>query len=286
MRRLSATHWIVVGAAVICTVLLSFVNTTSSGGKMPAMMPQQASDGKSLDEQVAEARKNLAPDLLGVVNSVESSIKTNRSPIERGHMYDSLSHYLGVNKEYVLAAWFLEQKAINTNGSGSDWQMAGERYSSASGFQQDQRNVGALLDAAIRCFNKALELEPKNLDAQVGLGMCIVEGTNDPMKGIGMILDVVKKDSTNVNAQLALADFSVRRNAPDLAIKRYSTALALRPDFYGLHLNIADLYQQMGDTASALMHLEKYVEIETDPIMKNNVENAIRSLRKEKSTNQ
>jgi tetratricopeptide (TPR) repeat protein len=282
MRRLSATHWTVVGAAVICTVLLSFVNTTSPGGKMPALMPQQSAGGKSLEDQVADARKNLNPDFLAVVNSVESSIKTNRSPAERGYMYDSLSHYLGVNKEYVLAAWFLEQKAVNNNGSGADWQSAGERYSSAAGFQQDQGNSGALLGAAMRCFNKALEIEPKNLDAKVGLGMCMVEGTNDPMKGIGLILDVVKEDSTNVNAQLALADFSVQRNAPDLAIKRYKNALALRPDFYGLHLKIADLYQQMGDTASALIHLEKYVEIETDPIMKNNVENAIHSLRKGK----
>ena len=245
------------------------------------MQPQSA-QGKSLDDQVALARKNLKPDLLPVLSSVESSIHTNRSPIERSHMYDSLSHYLGVNKEYVLAAYFLEQKATEGNGSSADWQQAGERYSSAAGFQQDQQNVAALLDAAMRCFNKSLELDPKNLDAKVGLGMCIVEGTNDPMKGIGMILDVVKADSTNVNAQLALADFSVRRNAPDLAIKRYKNALALRPDFYGLHLNIADLYEQMGDTASALLHLQKYVEIETDPIMKNDVENAIRKLQKRK----
>ncbi len=253
-------------------------------------MPPPSVAGKSLDDQVALARKNLKPDLRAVLTAVESSISTNRDPVERGHMYDSLSHYLGVNKEYVLAAYFLEQKAIGNNGSGSDWQQAGERYSSAAGFQDDQQNVSALLDAAMRCFNKAIELEPKNLDAKVGLGMCIVEGTNDPMKGIGMILDVVKEDSTNVNAQLALADFSVRRNAPDLAIKRYQNALALRPDFYGLHLNIADLYEQMGDTASALTHLEKYVEIETDPVMKNDVENAIRKLRKDNvktnSTNQ
>jgi predicted Zn-dependent protease len=99
------------------------------------------------------------------------------------------------------------------------------------------------------------------------------------MKGISTLLEVVAADSTNVNAQLALADFSVRRNAPDKAIVRYSTALRLRPDYYGLHLNLAELYEQMGDTASAISHLEKYVQIETDPLAKNDVENAIRRLR-------
>ena len=107
----------------------------------------------------------------------------------------------------------------------------------------------------------------------------MVQGTNDPMGGIKKLLEVVEADSTNVNAQLALADFSVRRNAPDKAIARYSTALRLRPDYYGLHLNLAELYQQMGDTAKAIDHLEKYVQIETDPLTKNDVENAIRKLR-------
>jgi tetratricopeptide (TPR) repeat protein len=282
MSRHTIIKIIVICTAIISTVLLSFVSTTSHGSKPPMVMPPTAAQGKSLEDQIASARKNLPPDLAGNVSAMEGAISTNRDPVERGHMYDSLSRFLGMNKQYVLAAYFAEEKAINNNGSGSDWQQAGERYTSSAGFQEDQNNVPALLNAAMRCFNKALELEPKNLDAKVGLGMCIVEGTDDPMKGIGMLLDVVKEDSTNVNAQLALADFSVRRKAPDLAIQRYKKALALRPDYYGLHLNIADLYIQMGDTVSALEHYEKYCEIETDPLMKNDVENAIRTLRKNK----
>lgn len=245
-------------------------------------MPPVSEEGISLDQQVANARRNLNSNVAANVIAIESSIRTNRDPIERGNMYDSLSKFLGQNKEYVLAAYFAEQKAINNNGSGSDWEQAGERYTTSAGFQKDQNTVPALLDAAMRCFNKALELEPKNLDAKVGLGMCIVQGTNDPMKGIGLLLEVVKEDSTNVNAQLALADFSVQRNAPDKAIQRYKNALALRPQWYALHVSIGDLYLQMGDTVSAVGNYEKYCEKETDPVMKNEIENVIRSLQHKK----
>ncbi|HET6991665.1 MAG TPA: tetratricopeptide repeat protein [Bacteroidia bacterium] len=279
MRKLSSIQWMVISAAIICTVLLGFVSTTSPGGNSPTVMPQQVVAGHSLEEQVAAARKGMKTDVLATVNAVEGAINTNRDPVERVQMYDSLIRFLGRNKEYVYAAYLAEQKAAKNNGSGSDWQQAGERYSSSTGFQQDEQNLPALFEAAMRCFNKALELEPKNLDAKVGLGICIVQGTNDPMKGISTLLEVVAADSTNVNAQLALADFSVRRNAPDKAIARYSTALRLRPDYYGLHLNLAELYEQMGDTANAISHLEKYVQIETDPLAKNDVENAIRRLR-------
>lgn len=279
MRKISSKQWMVIGAAIICTVLLGFVSTTSSGNKTPQVMSQEIEAGHSIEDQISQARKDMNSDVLVQLNAIEGAILTNRDAVRRGQMYDSIIRFLGMNKAYVYAAWLTEQKAIKNNGSGSDWQQAGERYTSAAGFQKDEHNLPALFDAAIRCFDKAIELEPKNLDAKVGKGICLVSGSNDPMKGISLLLEVVAVDSTNVNAQLALADFSVQRNAPDKAIVRYATALRLRPDYYGLHLNLADLYQQMGDTAAAISHLEKYVLVETDPLAKNDVENAIRKLR-------
>jgi tetratricopeptide (TPR) repeat protein len=279
MRRISVIQWIVVLFAAISTVLLSFVSTVSPGNA-PAVVTQQVEAGHTLEDQVAEARKSMKSNVLVQVNAIEGAINTNRDAVKRGQMYDSLIRFLGMNKSYVYAAWLTEQKASKDNGSGTDWQLAGERYRVATGFQQDEHNLPALFDAAIRCFNKALELEPKNLDAKVGLASCLVMGTNDPMQGIKLLLQVDSIDSTNVNAQLELAEFSLKRNAPDKAIARYNKALRLRPDYYGLHLNIAEVYlQQMGDTAKAIEHLEKYVQIETDPLTKNDVENAIRRLR-------
>lgn len=278
MSRSAIIQSIVILFAAISTVLLSFVSTVSPGDNKP-VVSQGVESGFSLQDQVAKARQGMKTNVLVQVNAIEGAINTNRDAVKRGQMYDSIVRFLGMNKEYVYAAWLTEEKASKNNGSDADWQAAGDRYTAAAGFQQDEKNLPALFEAAMRCFNKAIELNPKNLDAKVGLGICMVQGTNDPMGGIKKLLEVVEADSTNVNAQLALADFSVRRNAPDKAIARYSTALRLRPDYYGLHLNLAELYQQMGDTAKAIDHLEKYVQIETDPLTKNDVENAIRKLR-------
>ncbi len=288
MRKISVTQWIVILLAAISTVLLSFVSTVSPVKNNP-VVSTEAEHGHTLDEQIANARKSMTPDVVAQVNAIEGAINTNRDAVKRVQMYDSLVRYVSINREKVVyknrenlvyAAWLTEQKAIKNNGSGSDWQSAGDRYRVAAGFQNDENNLPALFDGAIRCYSKALELEPKNLDAKVGLASCMVQGTNDPMAGITMLLEVVAVDSTNVNAQLELAEFSLKRNAPDKAIARYNTALRLRPDYYGLHLNIAEVYlEQMGDTAKAINHLEQYVQIETDPLTKNDVENAIRRLR-------
>ncbi len=278
MRRLSASQWLVIGAAAVCTVLLSFVSTTAPGPEAPAVM-QHEGHAHTLEEQVAEARKRLPAEAAAHVNAIEGAIATNRDHVRRGQMYDSLIRFVGMRKEPVLAAWLAEQKAIKNSGSGSDWQYAGERYRSSALFQQDPDNGPALFEAAIRCFGKALELEPKNLDAKVGLGITYVQGSQDPMQGIAMLLEVVEADSTNINAHLALGDFSMQRGAPDKAIARYSAALRLRPDLYALHVSLGDAYKELGDTVNALRHYEEYVKMETDPVVKNNVENEIRKLR-------
>lgn len=279
MHRLSAIHWGIIGTALACSVLLGFVNT-SPKAKRPAAEVNHDAHGKTLEQVISESRKRFSPQFQEKVALIEASISTERDFVRRGQFYDSLVRLSGSVKEYAFAAWVSEQKAIRNNGSDNDWQVAGERYRASVAFQQDQESQPVLFESAMRCFNKALEINPKNLDAKVGVGICIVEGSNDPMQGIQTLLDVVKEDSTNINAQLALGDFSVKRGAPDKAVARYTTALNLRPDYYGLHLNIAEQYQAMGDTASAISHLEAYVKIETDPLVKNDVENAIRQLRK------
>jgi tetratricopeptide (TPR) repeat protein len=269
----------VIGAAAVCTVLLGFASTTPAEKPKAAVAEHSHADGPSLDQLVAESRSALNAEAKQQVALIEASIDTDRDFVKRGQMYDSLVRITGRAKQPVLSAWLSEQKAVKNNGSSSDWLAAGDRYRNSVSFQQDETKTHALYDAAIRCYNKALELEPGNLDAKVGLGICMVQTTADPMKGIGMLLEVVNEDSTHVNAQLALGDFSVQRNAPDKAIARFKTALRLRPDYYGLHLSLADLYVQTGDTAAAVSHLEEYIKVETDPLVKNDIENAIRRLR-------
>ncbi|HEU4719541.1 MAG TPA: tetratricopeptide repeat protein [Bacteroidia bacterium] len=279
MTAFTYKHIIVFGLAASCIVLLNLVPTFPSEGKNAALVKQQQQQGPGVDELVKTARSKMAPDLAGKVTTIENAIATERDFSKRGQMYDSLITLLGRNKEYLVAAWYAEQKAVKNNGSGSDWEQAGERYRTSASFEQNDAVLPSVYAAAMRCFSKALELEPSNVDAKIGLGICYVEGTSDPMTGIGMLLDVERADSTNVNVQLALADFAVRSQQYDKAIARYSKALRLKPEYYGLHLNLAELYQQMGDTASAISHLEEYVKLENDPLVKNDVENAIRQLR-------
>jgi tetratricopeptide (TPR) repeat protein len=279
MRSLRPIHLALIGACLLTIVLLSFVSTTPSEGyKSEVAQETEQHPAVPIEAVVQEERSSLKPDQSGVIASLEQAIKGESSVVRRGILYDSLVKYLGYTGKYVLAAYYAEEKAKQNNGSGSDWMNAGERYRSAASFQQHEDHLPAVYKSAIACFEKALQLDPGNLDAQTGLGIAMVDGTNDPMSGIKILQAVDSIDSTHINSQLALADFAVRTQQYDKAIERYSRVLKLKPEYYAIHLSLAELYSAKYDTANVIVQLKAYSAVTDDPVMKAEIDEEISKL--------
>lgn len=291
MARLTIPHYIVLGASLAATVLLVFGDITPAAGsrfmKTEAAMPGKpaASEGRTVDVQLGEARKRYPADLLRKVESLEALISTDRDAVRRSMAYDSLSVLLGRSNEVVAAAWYQQQKAEKNNGAANDWAKAGERWWSSVRFVKKESDHPALYESALHCFSKALELDPENISAKVGMGVCYVEATTEPMKGITLLKEVLEKDSTNVDALLNLGMFAERSQQYDKAIERYNTILRHHPEYITIWLQIAEVYEAKGDMKMVQLILEKYLELETDPVMRNDIENYLNKLKKQ-NTNQ
>ncbi len=280
MRSLGRNQLILLGACVLTIVLLSFASTIPSHRNSAEVAEEQHAPGIPLEEVVKEERNSLKPDQSGVIASLEQAIKGEADVVRRGILYDSLIQYLGFSGKYVLAAAYAQERAERNNGSGTDWMNAGERFRSAASFQKHEDHLDPIYKAAIACFEKALQLDPTNLDAKTGLGISIVDGTNDPMSGIEVLKSVEAADSNHINVQLALADFAVRSEQYDKAIERYSRVLKLKPEYYAIHLSLAELYSVQSDTANVIVHLEAYSAITDDPVMKAEIDQEIANLKK------
>lgn len=276
MRSLGRNQIIVLGACVVTIVLLSFVSTTPSKRNTETVAEQVRK--VPIEEVLKEERSSLKPDQSGIVASFEQAIKAEPDVVRRGILYDSLVRYLGAGGKYVLAAMYSEEKAKANAGSGSDWMNAGERYRQAASFQQHEDHLPSLYEASIRCFQKALQLEPGNLDAKVGLGIAMVDGTNDPMAGITLLREVEAKDSTHINMQLALGEFAIRSQQYDKAIERFNRVLRMKPEMYALHLSLAEIYDAQSDTAMVVYHLKAYSAVTDDPVMKTEIDEAVKRL--------
>jgi lipopolysaccharide biosynthesis regulator YciM len=106
-----------------------------------------------------------------------------------------------------------------------------------------------------------------------------VEATDQPMQGITLLKEALAADSTNVDALLNLGLFAERSQQYDKALERYRTILRLHPDYISMWLKMAEVYEQMGDKTNTIACLEQYLALETDPVMKNDMENYLARLK-------
>jgi tetratricopeptide (TPR) repeat protein len=178
-----------------------------------------------------------------------------------------------------FAAYFVEQIADRSQTAVA-YTKAGDRYYYSVRFTKDNNEIPALYQSAIRCYEKAITKDDKNVDAKIQLAACFVEDGKDPMKGIGLLREVEKTDSNNVKLQLTFAFFSVKSQQWDKAIKRFNKVLEIDPLYIEAYLHLADAYEQQGQTNKTIEMLEKYASVTDDAMAKIEVKKYIEQLKK------
>lgn len=178
-----------------------------------------------------------------------------------------------------FAAYFVEQIAERSQTSLA-YSKAGDRYYYSVRFIKDNNEIPALYQSAVRCYEKAIAKDAKNIEAKIQLAACLVEDGNDPMKGIGLLREVEKIDSNNVKLQLTFAFFSVKSQQWDKAIKRFNKVLEIDPLYIEAYLHLADAYEQQGQKNKTIEMLEKYASVTDDAMAKIEVKKYIEQLKK------
>lgn len=274
MKSVNKIQIAVIAGALVLVVLLLFANTklplkkeeaeTHAPGEHQEMSITEMVEG--LKAALPEAEKQEAKKLE------EATV----SSADKKHAFEDLINFFDNARQPVLAAYYMEKAAI-ASPIDSNWTYAGARYYSAIQFSKPVDHP-VLYKKAIECFEKTLQINPKNIDARISLAACYVEGSADPMKGITMLREIEKTDSNNVNLQLNFAFFSERSGQWDKAIARFEKVLKIKPDFIEAYLHIADAYEQQGEKKKAIEYLEKYKASVDDVTIKTEVQDYINKL--------
>jgi cytochrome c-type biogenesis protein CcmH/NrfG len=140
-------------------------------------------------------------------------------------------------------------------------------------------------EQAIALFEKAIELNPANDSLKVGLGSCYVFGkgmagdAQETMKGIQQLLQVVKKDSSNMQAQLVLGIGGVISTQYDKAVDRLQTVVKNEPGNIEAISWLADAYAGKGDKQNALKWYEISKRMINNPAYSKEVDERIKMLK-------
>lgn len=195
-------------------------------------------------------------------------------------LYDSLIQLSIKNNAPAYVALFTEKKA-QAVPTPNNWMLAGDNYFKA--FRLSKNTSKPMLEGAVASYEKALEMDPERLQAKTALGVAYVEGAailgEMPMKGIGMLKEVLNIDPQNVDALTNLGYFAIQSGQYDKAIERFDQVLAIDPRNAEAYLYLADVYLSQGDKDQGIETLEKYKDLMNDPLVSQRVEQYIEEIR-------
>ena len=237
---------------------------------------RKAATAVTVDMVSAPAKAAIGAALTAKINDLEGQLK-NASGADGQKLQKQLASQWDDVNQPAPAAFYYQALARKENKL-EDWLNAGNRFNDAYKLTQDTLTQPAFVTNAVEAFQSALKLKPENLEGKTGLGVAYVNGGASPMQGIALLLEVVKKDPNNWNANLNLGMFAMKSGQYEKAVGRFKTLIAqkqeLEPTFY-----LAESYKQLGMKKEAIDAYQKCKEMMPDPVFGQRIDEYIKELK-------
>jgi tetratricopeptide (TPR) repeat protein len=240
----------------------------------------------TVDMVSAAAKLAIGPNLSAQIGQTETQLKNASGGDEKLSLQKKLAGEWDDVNQPAPAAFYYKDIAEQQN-KFEDWMKAGSRFNDAFNAVQDSTTQPAFVTNAIFCYKNAVKANPSSLDAKTGLGVAYVNQTSigatdpdggSPMQGIMLLLDVVKQDPNNVNANLNLGKFAVNSHQYEKAVQRLKVVLAQKqtPDAY---FYIAESYKQLGMKKEAIDAYQKCRALVPDSTFDKQIDGYIKELK-------
>jgi tetratricopeptide (TPR) repeat protein len=259
-----------IAAALVLTLFLMGYKTpfATNSAKGVTVASKQFDAEAFLSEQ----KSKLTPAQQELVKVLESDKNNKENLVKLANLWDSLNvTYGGAYYTYKLAE--IEQNEIT-------WFAAGSKFYNVANFSSDSLMGITAIQKAKEAYTKVTELNPKNLQAKNALAVCIIQGDNDVMKGVGMLKEVVATDSNNVQAIFTLGMLSIQSSQFDKARERFEKLIKIEPFNAEYYFYLAEVYAKGGNTQKAIKTYETCKTLVKDKEAKKEIETIINKLNK------
>jgi len=249
----------------------------ASAGPATGSPAAQASSMVNLESVSLASKQNLNANLAQEITELETQLKAAEGK-DKLEIQKKLAEKWDDVNQPAPGAFYYEQIASSEN-TFENWLKAGDLFTQAYENSTDSVAQPVMVQHASASYKKAVELNPKNVDARAGLGIAYVNGSGAPMEGIKLLLEVVKEQPAHIKANMSLGLFSIRSGQYDKAIGRFKTVIANKPNpeawFY-----LASTYESMGMNDEAIAAYQKSKELAADPSLSTYVDKKVAELKK------
>ena len=234
----------------------------------------------------SSAKVLIGAPLSEQINNLEGQLKNASTNADRLSLQKKLAKLWDDVNQPAPAAFYYEAIGRSEN-KFEDWLAAGSRFNDAYKLTQDTLTQPSFVKNAILCFKSAVKQQSTNLDAKTGLGIAYVNQTSlgiadanggSPMQGIMLLLDVVKQDPANRNANLSLGMFAMKSGQYDKAVQRFKTIIAQKPEVEP-YFYLAESYKQLGMKTEAIAAYQKCRDMMPDAAFDKRIDDYIKELK-------
>ncbi len=279
-------QYILIGSGLLLITLLYFFgirkgaqtplggSTHEKSGEQGPMNPTADIETLDFDSYAKDAENKLDASAKSEINNLTGRAEKANTAVA----YKDVAEFWEKQKElnmaanYYKKAAFLENTEKSVTFAGNLFQAVMQKTD-----KPEVRKWQAL--EAIACFNKALELNPENVDTKIALATCYTEGTGETMKGVTLLREVTQKDSNNISANIILGKLAIQSGQLDKAIKRLELVLTLRPENTEAMYFLAEAYKGKGNKEKAISLFEKCKHIVNNPDFTKEVDTYINSFK-------
>lgn len=238
-----------------------------------------------IEDFLKKSKEKLTVPQANYVNQIENRISRGDVKIQQEKAYNELASFWGDSlHNHELYVFYIYKASMLVN-SEKNLTFAARQILADFRNEPDPAKRGWKAEQAIALIEKAIELNPSNDSLKVDLGACYVFGkgmagdAQETMKGIQQLLQVVKKDSMNMQAQMVLGIGGVVSTQYAKAVERLQKVVQYQPDNAEAVSWLAEAYAGKGDKTNAIKWFEVSKRLVGNPEYSKEIDARVKELK-------
>ena len=273
------------GGVLLLLVLYVFGKTVPSPKKdVKPIETGKSAPAFDISIALADAKNKLTPSQQAYINSLESAVVRGDVKAQQVHVYHQLASFWKDSVQSFEPYVFYTAEASKLENSEKSLTFAAQLFLDNLRGTADPATKSWMAEQSKGLFERVLKLNPSNDSAKIGIGSAYIFGSpaEDPqqlMKGIQQILEVARRDTANMYAQLMLGIGGVVSGQFDKAIERLLKVVSHDPNNMEAILTLAEAYERKGDKLNAIKWYETSKKFIANPDVIKEIDQRIQSLK-------
>jgi tetratricopeptide (TPR) repeat protein len=248
-------------------------------------VPAMAAKQFNINEFIQQSKEHLSPGQSMALGKLENIVTRGDVTSQQVKADTELANFWKDSIHSFEPYAFYLAEAAKLDKSEKNLTFAAQLILDNLRGETDEAKLNWKAEQAIALFQQAIAINPTNDDLRVGLGSCYVfgkgriGGPTETMKGIQELLGVVRRDSTNMKAQLVLGVGGYVSGQYDKAVDRLLKVIKAEPNNLEAIAFLADTYAAKGEKAEAVKWYTISKRMANNPDYSKEVDERIRQLR-------